>query len=229
MNWRIGNTSRKYEVGQGGPATVSTGKGDFGGVSYGTYQLSSKMGTAAKFVATMGYKNYFIGTTPGSAQFTALWIKKATESAKFGEDQHEFIRRTHYVPQLKLLQNQGIDLSQRGPAVQDALWSTSVQFGGATTLILRALSKLRPIEKQDDIAIVAAIQDYKIANNDTLFKSSSPKVRASTLDRAKSEKADLIKLAKQLPTDPKEANPVIAALGSFFDTMSNNGSDIGNA
>lgn len=34
MNWKLGNTSRKYEVGNGGPATVSSGSGDYGGVSY---------------------------------------------------------------------------------------------------------------------------------------------------------------------------------------------------
>lgn len=31
MSWKIGDTSRKYEVGpRGGPTTVSTGKGDNG-------------------------------------------------------------------------------------------------------------------------------------------------------------------------------------------------------
>lgn len=34
MSWKLGDTSRKYEVGSGGPGTVSSGKGDRGGVSY---------------------------------------------------------------------------------------------------------------------------------------------------------------------------------------------------
>lgn len=40
--WKLGDTSKKYEVGSGGPVTVSSGKGDYGGISYGLYQLSSK-------------------------------------------------------------------------------------------------------------------------------------------------------------------------------------------
>src|SRR5262249_46471025 len=42
----LGSLSEKYESGGRGPGTVSTGKGDLGGVSYGTYQLSSKVGRA---------------------------------------------------------------------------------------------------------------------------------------------------------------------------------------
>lgn len=34
MSWKLGDTSKKYEVGNGGPGTVSSGKGDYGGVSY---------------------------------------------------------------------------------------------------------------------------------------------------------------------------------------------------
>lgn len=30
MSWKIGDTSKKYEVGKGGPGTVSTGTGDHG-------------------------------------------------------------------------------------------------------------------------------------------------------------------------------------------------------
>lgn len=225
MNWTIGDTSRKYEVGNGGPGTVSTGRGDYGGISYGMYQLSSKMGTAAKFVEVMGYKSYFAGTKPGTAAFSDLWIKKAKSDPKFGEDQHEFIRLSHYVPQIKFLQQKGIDLSKRGPAVQDAVWSTSVQFGGGTSLILKALANKRPVESYDDAAIVSAIQDYKIANINSLFKSSSQAVRDGVLKRAKAEKDDLIKLAKQsVPTPPPvESSPVIAAIGSFFDAIAETG------
>lgn len=193
------------------------------GVSYGLYQLSSKMGTVAKFVEMMGYTDYFDGSVPGTSRFSALWILKATNDPKFGEDQHEFIRKTHYLPQIKFLQQKGIDLSKRGPAVQDAVWSTSVQFGGGTTLILRALSNKRPIERYDDVAIVTAIQDYKIANNSVLFKSSSPDVRESTLKRAKAEKADLIKLVSQSVDTSSDTNKVISALGTLFDSLSDVG------
>ncbi|MFC6838728.1 hypothetical protein ACFQGW_01230 [Xanthomonas theicola] len=52
----------------------------------------------------------------------------ANDDSAFSQDQHDFIRRTHYDPQVSRLAAAGLDLSDRGPSVQDALWSTSVQF-----------------------------------------------------------------------------------------------------
>lgn len=219
MSWQLGDTSRKYEVGTGGPTTVSSGAGDRGGVSYGTYQLSSKTGTCAAFVKRMGYTQYFGFSEPGSAKFSALWKKAPEYYPDFGSDQHEFIRLTHYQPQIDFLKQKGIDLSKRGPAVQDAIWSTSVQFGGGTSLIAKSLSG-KNVDKMSDADIVSAIQDYKIANNAALFKSSSPAVRESTLKRAKNEKADLIKLAR---TETVEDNSLIGSIASIFDAISTRG------
>jgi hypothetical protein len=182
----------------------------------GTYQLSSKTGTCAVFVKRMGYTQYFGFAEPGTPKFTALWKKAPEYYPDFGEKQHEFIRLTHYQPQIDLLRQKGIDLTKRGPAVQDAIWSTSVQFGGGTSLITKALSG-RSIDKMSDVDIVSAIQDYKIANNSALFKSSSPGVRASTLNRAKSEKADLIALARSAPA---EDDTLISSLANLFDALS---------
>src|SRR6185503_8897206 len=47
----LGELSAKYETGGRGPGVVSTGSGDPGGVSYGSYQMASKMGTVVRFVA----------------------------------------------------------------------------------------------------------------------------------------------------------------------------------
>lgn len=219
INWKLGDTSRKYEVGpNGGPGTVSTGKGDRGGVSYGTYQLSSKTGTCAQFVKTMGYSEYFGKNQPGSPLFTALWIKAVQKFPKFGEDQHEFIRITHYQVQMDYLSGIGIDLTTRGPAVQDAVWSTSVQFGPATSLIEKSL-RWKSVNKMNDEEIVTTIQDYKIANNSTLFKSSSDSVKKSTLNRAKNEKSDLIKLA----TSGLDIVP--DSIKNLFDAISDIGKD----
>ena len=219
MSWQLGDTSRKYEVGKGGPTTVSSGAGDRGGVSYGTYQLSSKTGTCAAFVKRMGYTQYFGFAEPGSAKFSALWKKAPEYYPNFGESQHRYILMTHYQPQLDFLKGKGINLSKRGPAVQDAVWSTSVQFGGGTSLIAKSLSG-KNVDKMSDADIVSAIQDYKIANNSALFKSSSPAVRASTLNRAKSEKADLIALAK---TKTVEDDSLIGSIASIFDAISSVG------
>src|SRR5580704_16014750 len=72
----IGKLSEKYESGGRGPATVSTGKGDPGGVSYGTYQLASKVGRADDFVKRY-YAEEFKGLKGGTPEFTAKWKELA--------------------------------------------------------------------------------------------------------------------------------------------------------
>ena len=47
---RIGEYVRQFESGKAGSGAISTGKGDPGGISYGTYQLSSKTGDAQQFI-----------------------------------------------------------------------------------------------------------------------------------------------------------------------------------
>src|SRR5947207_15260265 len=68
----LGKLSEKYESGARGPATVSTGVGDPGGVSYGTYQLSSKVGRADAFVKKY-YPTEFEGLKAGTDDFTKKW------------------------------------------------------------------------------------------------------------------------------------------------------------
>jgi hypothetical protein len=47
---QLGAVSAKYESGGRGVETVSSGKGDPGGVSYGSHQLASKTGTMRAFL-----------------------------------------------------------------------------------------------------------------------------------------------------------------------------------
>ncbi len=75
----LGSLSEKYESGGRGPGTVSTGKGDVGGVSYGTYQLASKVGRADQFVQKY-YPDEFKGLKGGSDEFTARWKELARSS-----------------------------------------------------------------------------------------------------------------------------------------------------
>lgn len=75
--WQLGQTSAKHESSGRGPATISTGKGDHGGVSYGTYQLSSKVGTVQKYLSWSHYKNEFSGLMPATPVFDAKWRELA--------------------------------------------------------------------------------------------------------------------------------------------------------
>lgn len=193
-DWALGKTSQKFESGKSGAGTVSTGAGDAGGASYGTYQMSSKKGVVQDFIKQSDHAKDFAGLQPGSAAFNDKWKQVSASDSKFGDAQHAFIKKTHFDPQEAKLQKAGIDLTKRGAAVQDALWSTSVQFGGNTSVVQDAL-KGKDVNKMSDADIVKAVQGYKVANNDSLFKSSSANVRAGTLKREQAEQSDLLKLA----------------------------------
>jgi len=201
-DWVLGKTSERFESGGRGAGTISSGRGDYGGASYGTYQLASKTGTLQKYLKQSGYGAQFAGLRPGTAEFNAKWRELAKNDPNFGKSQHDFIKATHFDPAMAKLKEAGIDLSGRGRAVQDAIWSTSVQFGagngktnGASGMMAKALAG-KDVSKMSDADIVAALQDYKIANNDRLFRSSSAAVRAGTMNRAHQEKALLVQMAQ---------------------------------
>src|SRR6516165_2314194 len=87
----LGKLSEKYESGGRGPATVSTGVGDPGGVSYGTYQLASKIGRADEFVRQY-YPEEFKGLKGGSPEFTKKWKELADKDPTgLRKNEHEFI------------------------------------------------------------------------------------------------------------------------------------------
>lgn len=197
--WYLGKTSAMYETDGYGVGTISTGRDDHGGVSYGAYQLSTGSGTLHDYLEQSSYKKDFEGLQPATPAFDAKWRELANREPGFASEQHEFIRRTHYDVQVDRLRAAGIDLSDRGRAVQDALWSTSVQFRGFTGTIVADGLKEKfganyALSQLSDKDIVEAMQDYKIAHNKTLFKSS-PKSWDGLLRRAREERAELVQLA----------------------------------
>jgi hypothetical protein len=199
--WRLGQTSEQYESSGRGAGLISTGKGDHGGVSYGAYQLSTKQGTLKEYLDQSRYKAEFEGLEPKTPAFDAKWKGLARNDPGFAKDQHDFIGRSHYEAQMARLRESGIDLSGRGRAVQDLVWSTSVQFRNLTPHIVEGgliekFGKGYELSCLSDRDIVEAAQDYKIAHNSALFKSS-PSWQPGLLRRAQAEKASLVSLASQ--------------------------------
>lgn len=140
----LGSLSAEFESGGRGPGTVSGGQGDPGGVSYGTYQLASKTGTAADFVGAEGAAwPRLRDARPGTAAFSAAWRAiAASDGPAFDAAQHAFIERTHYRPVVAQVKaRSGVDLDERSQAVRDAVWSAAVQHGGAVSIILDAIAK----------------------------------------------------------------------------------------
>lgn len=198
--WHLGLTSEQHESGGRGPGTISTGKDDPGGISYGSYQLSTNAGTLQEYLDQSAYKDQFNGLAPATPSFDAKWRELAGADPGFGQDQHDFIRKTHYDVQVVNLKANGVDLTARGPAVQDALWSTSVQYRGLTQDVFakglrEKFGKDFKLSDLSDKDIVEAAQDYKIAHNEQLFRSSPAETRHRILNRIESEKSDLLNLA----------------------------------
>lgn len=140
---RLGALSEMFESGGRGAGTVSSGAGDPGGVSYGIYQLASRTGTAAAFMKAEGgtWSAEFGDAAPGDAAFSRSWREVAERHAKdFADAQHAFIERTHYRPAVAAVLNATeLDLDSRQHAVRDAVWSVSVQHGGAAVILKAAV------------------------------------------------------------------------------------------
>jgi hypothetical protein len=139
----LGRLSAKYESGGRGPEVVSTGKGDPGGVSYGTYQLASALGNADRFVQKH-FASTFKGLKGGTPEFTEVWKKTVAKNPKaFHRKEHQYIKETHYDPQVKLIERElGIDLDKRSSALRDVVWSCAVHHGPNSKLIVNAAKNL---------------------------------------------------------------------------------------
>jgi hypothetical protein len=149
----LGSLSAHYETGGRGVHTVSTGMGrngvpDRGGVSYGSYQLTSQNhrkekdgsisiihdgGNVANFLRTEGtpWAREFAGHAPGSRNFGEVWRRIAgRDGAALHLAEHGWVKRTSYDPAVLMIRNASrLDIDQAKPALRDVLWSTAVQHG----------------------------------------------------------------------------------------------------
>ena len=206
--WILGTLSSKYETSGRGPGTVSTGRGDAGGVSYGSYQMTSRPdgGTVARFIAEPDFpwRARFAGLTPGTADFSAQWRAPAAEAGDaFFAAQHAYIQRTHFDPLVRrIAAEDGFLVSARSPAVQDAVWSTAVQHGPNSMIVHRALLALgggqavEPATRENDRKLIVAIYaergrrdpDGALAH----FRRNSQRVQESVAQRFVNEQRDAL-------------------------------------
>jgi hypothetical protein len=208
--WELGQTSEKYESGGRGPGTINNyaNSGDFGGASYGTYQLASylpetlpngkarpnaKKSPLKDYIAASRFGDKFAGLDPATSAFDNMWKSLAASNpTEFKKDQHDFIQAKYYDVMLASLKRKGLDLSGFGPGVQDLIWSTAVQLGPNRTDIFTS-----PLEGKSELTdkdIVELVSNYKINNVNTYFKSSSDSIKSGVKTRWQDEKTDLLKL-----------------------------------
>ena len=208
--WSLGNTSERYESGGKGPGTINPylQTEDRGGASYGTYQLasylpertpsgkprpSSKNSPVLSFIATSRFKSLFEGLAPATPAFDAKWREVAsTQKEAFEKDQDNYIKGKYYDVMISNLRREGLDLTKFGPAVQDLVWSTAVQYGpGRTDLFTTPLKGKSELTDKD---IVNIVTEWKISQAPNNFKSSGSDVIASVQSRYRSERQDLLRL-----------------------------------
>jgi hypothetical protein len=213
----FGALSAFFESG-GNPAAISSGQGDHGGVSYGTFQLSSKTGGVQAFLDhyrnTPQVKQLLAAGPINSEQFKNTWRQLGNTDMAFAKMQADYNKIQYLDPVLQKLKNSGIDLSHRGPGVMSVLDATSDQYGasGAANVIAESL-KGQDLSKLKDADIISAIEDYKIKTVGSHFRSSSAAVQASVAKRFATEKDVALKLTNQNTTvaGTKKDIPAVAS------------------
>ncbi|WP_338667120.1 hypothetical protein [Pseudodesulfovibrio methanolicus] len=193
-----GKLAARFESGEGGGAVI--GYDRVGGTSYGTYQIASKPGTMDDFLT------YLDKTRPdwadrlrdagpsdtGSKQggMPTVWRAIAAEDpAGFEQVQHDFIARQTYDPARNMiLDRTGLDFNNAPPALQEVLWSTSVQHGptGAANIFNKVIDRFLHKGQNDDFNAQLINGVYESRKNQ--FGSSTPRIQKSVAHRMDSEK-----------------------------------------
>ena len=188
-----GSLSIKYESGKQGSSAVGWDKA--GGTSYGKYQITSAGGGTMKdFMAHLKDSNpeaYERLSKAGPAdagrdgKFAKEW-KALSAEGKIQGSEKEFIKKTHYDVGLNGIKDKGLrSMVDNNPALQNVVFSTSVQHGGAgASSILNKVYK--PGMSQKDL--IDAV--YAERNQKKRFSKSTDKEFASVSKRLDSERVD---------------------------------------
>jgi murein DD-endopeptidase MepM/ murein hydrolase activator NlpD len=197
---KIGQLSEKYES-NGSPGAIGNNYGDFGGKSYGAFQFSSNMGSLASFLSWLKtadkeiyyelHEAYIKDGYRYSTNFDAAWGTISSEDASnFYNLQYTYIKNNYFDPVVIHFRQSGqIDFTERSDALQNVVWSTSVQHGtyGAINIINTVdLSK-------DDATIIKAIYNERRKVN-KYFSSSSQAIKNSVYNRFIREERDALSM-----------------------------------
>ncbi|ATY32525.1 VgrG-related protein [Sphingomonas psychrotolerans] len=207
----LGGLSEEYESSGRGPGTVSGGRNDPGGVSYGVYQFASKAGTCTAFVKGEGrpWATDWAGNPPGSDAFSEAWQAVAKRDPKgFRAAQHSFIERTHYRPVVAaIVQRKGLELDARCDALRDVIWSCAVQHRGAPNIVIQAIDVA-------DRSINRAAPDYDRKLIEAIYAARIAYVRgvAANGKLSAGERAQLLSITQN--RYPKELAKALALYDS---------------
>lgn len=191
----LGFVTVKYESGNLGPGAVSSGRGDPGGKSYGLYQLASRTGSLRAYIKSSLFKADLQKHRPTSSAFDRKWKFIAQRSpTMFALDQHAFIKRTHYDKVRRYADAIRIPNTR---AINEAIFSISVQHGGAKIILRRA--GIKPI--MGERTVVNRLYDARIGYVRGL-SSLSASIRRAILNRYKRERSDVLRLVGSRSVGP---------------------------
>ena len=204
----LGFVSGEFESG-GNPGTVA--KDNFG-YAYGAWQMNSQKGILPKFVESLKGDPKFGKLAEleiDSPEFQKEWASLAKQYPnEFLKKQHECISKNLFMPVFNYAKSAGIDVTNR--AVQEALWSQSVQHGlsGNKKIIDAAASKLSPESKPEDIvrALYSARSNY-INGLSTL----NPELKEQLNSRYRKETSKALGVASNIDYQNSEVTKNVAS------------------
>lgn len=205
----LGSVSSKYETGGRGVGTVSTGKGDHGGVSYGKHQMTANtMNSFLKSDQGKQWAGHFKGLKAGTKEFSDKYKQVAAQhGSAFEASQKSYVDVNYFGSAAKSIKSKiGLDVVSRGRAVQELVYSTAVQYGPSKCANIFANVLGKNAARMSDAEIINKIQDYKAKNVNTHFKSSSADVKKGISKRIENERKDLIAMNNTSGTRTVGAN-----------------------
>jgi len=201
---QLGFMAKQYESGKMGTSAIGFDK--TGGSSYGAYQIATKTGTMDRFMSYLkennpeAYERLSQAGDPnvaGGGKFGKEW-KKLAEEGKLQTSEKDFIKKTHYDVGMGKVKDENLQkMIGDSQALQEVMWSTSVQHGGGGAgQIFNKVYK--PGMSQEDL--IKGIY----AERGTKFSSSTPEVQQSVLNRFQKEQQQALNLTKQPPSTTSE-------------------------
>lgn len=185
----LGVLSKRFES-NGRPDAI--GHDSTGGFSYGAYQIATRTGTMARFIAFLGTVDPAFQATlraagdadaarRGDATFQQAWRDLARDPA-FLTAQHGFVKTTHYDPFLvHVRQARALEIAERSFALKNVAWSTAVQHGASNDVFESAMTKDEAGSLDDRAMIVAVYRER--SRVDVRFARSSAAVKAAVRAR----------------------------------------------
>lgn len=187
--YSLGSLSAKYES-NGNPGTIARTKGDIGGASYGTYQLTTASGHATKFANQYG--GALKGLKAGTSAFDKAWKAEASKNPEaFKQAQHNYIRQTHYQPAANAFKSVTGKNPETAPlGVANMIWSIGVQHGTGGARNIFKSAGVKSSDSWDTIIKKVYAERSKV---DKYFKSSPSNIKQSVYNRFQSEMKEALK------------------------------------